>query len=48
MPKHKYPKFKQSDGNKYAFNNEFAKEVIARNTKHPAQNNPSEGVQRGD
>lgn len=39
-------KFKQNKGNKYTHNSEFAEEVIAKNAKRPAQNNPSTSVKK--
>jgi len=39
-------KFKQTKGNKYAHDAEFADEVLARNVKHEAQQNPKEGAAR--
>lgn len=38
--------FKQTRGNKYNNNAEFAEEVTAKNAKQPAQNNPSESVKK--
>ena len=32
--------YKQTKGNKYQNNAEFAEEVVASNNVHPAQNNP--------
>jgi hypothetical protein len=37
---------KQNKGNKYNVNEEFAEEVVAKNAKQPAQNNPGEGVKK--
>jgi len=39
-------KRKQDKGNDYKFNEEFAEEVLAKNAKQPAQNNPSESVKK--
>jgi hypothetical protein len=39
-------KHKETKGNEYQFNEEFAEEVLAKNAKQPAQNNPSESVKR--
>ena len=33
-------KFKANKGNQYAHNEEFAEEVVKKNVKHAAQNNP--------
>lgn len=35
-------KGKRNKGTKYASQAEFAEEVLAKNDKHPAQNNPRE------
>ncbi|WP_274649889.1 hypothetical protein [Paenibacillus humicola] len=37
---------KNNKGRKYADNNDYAEEVMEANSKQPAQNNPSEGVNR--
>ncbi|WP_268893079.1 MULTISPECIES: hypothetical protein [Paenibacillus] len=37
-------KVKQTKGKKYEVNAEFAEEMEAKNVKHAAQNNPSQGV----
>lgn len=37
-------KYKKNKGNQYAHNAEFAEEVLRKNPKQPAQNNPSEGT----
>ncbi|MEB3103581.1 hypothetical protein, partial [Ferviditalea candida] len=39
-------KAKENRGSKYKYNEEFAEEVIAKNSKQPAQNNPSESVKK--
>lgn len=33
-------KYKKSKGNRYKYNNEFAEEVLAKNTKHEVHRNP--------
>lgn len=38
--------FKNIKGNKYLNNSEFGEEVVAKNAKQPAQNNPSESVKK--
>lgn len=39
-------KHKENKGNEYKFNEEFAEEVLEKNAKQPAQNNPSESVKK--
>lgn len=39
-------KGKQSKQNQEIYNSEFAEEVVEKNAKQPAQNNPSEGVRK--
>jgi len=39
-------KFKNNKGNKFAHNTEFADEVLAKNVKHSAQQNPKEDPAR--
>ncbi|CAH0119166.1 MULTISPECIES: hypothetical protein [unclassified Paenibacillus] len=39
-------RYKPNKGNKYSHQAEFAEEVIAKNAKQPAQNNPSESVKK--
>ena len=39
-------KFKKNKSNKYAYDAEFADEVIAKNVKHSAQQNPKEDPAR--
>ncbi|GIP34317.1 hypothetical protein [Paenibacillus sp. J2TS4] len=39
-------KGKKNKQNQELYNSEFAEEVVEKNAKHPAQNNPSEGVRK--
>jgi hypothetical protein len=39
-------KYKKNKGNKYLHQDEFAEEVLAKNSKQPAQNNPAQGVRK--
>lgn len=40
-------KFKKTKGNMYnKYGEEFAEEVLRKNVKHPAPNNPAESAQR--
>lgn len=39
-------KMKKNKGNKYAADAEFAEEMLEKNVKHEAQQNPSEGAAR--
>lgn len=39
-------KTKKNKGTKYAANSEFAEEILEKNVKHAAQQNPGEGAAR--
>lgn len=39
-------RMKENKGNKYNVNDQYAEEVIAKNGKHPAQNDPRDGVHK--